>query len=97
MAAFRLSALVWLMAGTAHATVIVRQLDPTPEGWSIGLEGSYDDQSGSTEKRDYSAAFNMCVRLASMSCAPLAALPMGGSMVVKMKIRVLSISAMCGR
>ena len=47
------------MAGTAHATVIVRQLDPTPEGWSIGLEGSYDDQSGSTEKRDYSAAFNV--------------------------------------
>ena len=56
---FVLSALVWLTAGTAHATVIVRQLDPTPEGWSIGLEGSYDDQSGSTEKRDYSAAFNV--------------------------------------
>ncbi|MGB0343550.1 MAG: DUF481 domain-containing protein [Parvibaculales bacterium] len=56
---FILLALGWLMAGPAHATVIVRQLDPTPEGWSIGLEGSYDDQSGSTEKRDYSAAFNI--------------------------------------
>ena len=58
-ASFLLLALGWLIAGPAHATVIVRQLDPTPEGWSIGLEGSYDDQSGSTEKRDYSAAFNV--------------------------------------
>jgi len=50
---------IGLTAKPAQATVIVRQIDPTPEGWSLGLEGTYDEQSGSTDKRDYAAAFNV--------------------------------------
>lgn len=43
----------------AHATVIVRQIDPVIDGWALAVDGSFSDETGSTEKRDYNAAFNL--------------------------------------
>jgi putative salt-induced outer membrane protein YdiY len=47
---------------SAHATVIVRQIDPVDEGWALALDGSFADETGSTQKRDYKAAFNLSHR-----------------------------------
>lgn len=51
-----------LTAIPARATVIVRQIEPVAPGWTLGLEGSYADQTGATQKRDYAVGFNLSYR-----------------------------------
>lgn len=49
----------WFGFAPAAATVIVRQIEPVPKGWQLGLEGSYEDEDGATQKRDYALGFNL--------------------------------------
>lgn len=48
-----------LWVSPAAATVMVRQIEPVQEGWQLGLEGSYDDEDGATDKRDYALGFTL--------------------------------------
>lgn len=50
---------VFLAVAPANATVIVRQIEPVKDGWGLGLEGSYANQTGATQKRDYAFGFNL--------------------------------------
>lgn len=43
----------------AMATVIVRQVEPIAAGWQLGIDGSYEDEDGATQKRDYALGFNL--------------------------------------
>lgn len=52
-----------LVGSPAFATVVVRQIDPVDSGWVFGLEGSYANQTGATQKRDYALGFNLSHRI----------------------------------
>ena len=49
----------FVLAAPAGATVIVRQIDPISDGFALAVEGSYADESGATQKRDYAFGFNL--------------------------------------
>ena len=70
---FILLALGWLIAGPAHATVIVRQLDPTPEGWSIGWKAVMMTKAAARKNAITAPPLIYCARPAPMNGAPLAA------------------------
>lgn len=55
--------MMWAAFAPAHATVIVRQIDPVEAGWQLGIDGSYEDEDGATQKRDYALGFNLSHRL----------------------------------
>ena len=56
---FALPFMLWMALAPAAATVIVRQVEPVADGWQLGIDGSYDDEDGATQKRDYALGFNL--------------------------------------
>lgn len=56
---FSMAVVLGCLLTPAAATVIVRQIEPVKDGWQFGLEGSYDDEDGATQKRDYAFGFNV--------------------------------------
>lgn len=56
---FALLVTAWMGLAPAMATVIVRQVEPVEAGWQLGIDGSYEDEDGATQKRDYALGFNL--------------------------------------
>jgi hypothetical protein len=48
-----------LVGLSAQATVVVRQLDVVPEGWSASLSASFEDSVAATQKRSHEVAFSV--------------------------------------